>query len=66
MTIDWLKLIAALALLLPPAAWLQGKAVHHRDLSCDWDGYWKATLTLWTHAFDLARAAIGEIGRAHV
>ena len=59
MTIDWLKLFAALALLLPPAAWLQGKAVHHRDLSRDWDGYWKATLTLWTHAFDLARAAIG-------
>jgi hypothetical protein len=59
MTIDWLKLIAALALLLTPVAWFHGRGVHHRDLSRDWDGYWRATLTLWTHAFDLVRAILG-------
>jgi hypothetical protein len=59
MTIDWLKLFAALALLLPPVGWFHGRGVHHRDLSRDWDGYWKATLKLWTHAFDLVRALLG-------
>jgi hypothetical protein len=59
MSIDWLKLLGALALLLTPSAVFHGRGVHHRDLSRDWDGYWGRTLKLWTHGFDLVRALAG-------
>ncbi len=59
MSIDWLKLIGALVLLLTPAAVFHGHRVHHRDLTRDWDGYWGRTLRLWTHGFDLIRAFAG-------
>ncbi|MFM9029075.1 MAG: hypothetical protein ACKOTF_00020 [Opitutaceae bacterium] len=59
MSIDWLKLLGALALLLTPSAIFHGRCVHHRDLTRDWDGYWGRTLKLWTHSFDLVRAIIG-------
>lgn len=59
MSIDWIKLLGALALLLTPAAVFHGRRVHHRDLTRDWDGYWGRTLKLWTHSFDLLRAFAG-------
>ena len=59
MSIDWLKLLGALALLLTPAAVFHGHRVHYRDLTRDWDGYWGRTLRLWTHGFDLIRAFAG-------
>ncbi|MEY4005900.1 MAG: hypothetical protein RLZZ221_1996 [Verrucomicrobiota bacterium] len=59
MSIDWLKLLGALALLLTPSAVFHGRGVHHRDLTRDWDGYWGRTLRLWTHGFDLVRAFAG-------
>ena len=59
MSIDWLKLLGALALLLTPSAVFHGRGVHHRDLTRDWDGYWGRTLKLWTHGFDLIRAFAG-------
>jgi len=59
MSIDWLKLLGALALLLTPSAVFHGRGVHHRDLTRDWNGYWGRTLKLWTHGFDLIRAFAG-------
>ena len=59
MSIDWLKFLGALALLLTPSAVFHGRGVHHRDLTRDWDGYWGRTLKLWTHGFDLVRSLAG-------
>ena len=59
MSIDWLKFLGALALLLTPSAVFHGRGVHHRDLTRDWNGYWGRTLKLWTHGFDLIRAFAG-------
>ena len=59
MTVDWLKLFAALALLLTPAAFFHGSRGRYRELSREWDGYWGRTLLYWPHAFDLGRAFVG-------
>lgn len=59
MHVDWPRLLLALALLLTPVGLLHGRQVHYRPVSRDWDGHWLRTLLLWTHAFDLLRAAAG-------
>ena len=59
MSIDWLKLVAALLLLLCPAGVFHGRQVHFRALSRDWHGYWRRSILLWTAGFDLVRAGIG-------
>jgi hypothetical protein len=58
-TINWLLLIPALALLLVPVAVFHGERVRYRALMRDWDGYWGRTLTLGLHSIDLLRAMLG-------
>jgi hypothetical protein len=58
-TIDWLKFLPGLVLLLTPVAVLEGRRVHFRDIDRDWDRHWPQILSLWLHYFDFARAALG-------
>jgi hypothetical protein len=60
MTIDWIKFIPALVLLLTPADLFNGGAkVRYRDVMREWDGYWLRTLAHGMHTIDLARGALG-------
>ena len=59
MTIDWLKFIPALLLLLTPGDLLNGRKTRYRDVTRDWDGYWQRTLIHGLHAADLIRGALG-------
>jgi hypothetical protein len=58
-TINWILLALALALLLVPIAVFHGERVRYRALMRDWDGYWGRTLTLGLHAIDLLRSMLG-------
>lgn len=59
MTIDWLKFLLALVLLLTPGDLFNGGKVRFRDVTRDWDGYWLRTLAHGLHTIDFARAALG-------
>jgi hypothetical protein len=59
MTIDWLKFLPALLLLLTPGDLFNGSKVRYRDVTRDWDGYWLRALAHGLHTFDLARGALG-------
>jgi len=59
MLIEWPKLVAALVLLLVPVALFHGKQVVYRDVSRDWDGYWRRTFGLGLHVVDFVRAMLG-------
>ena len=59
MTIDWLKFLPALLLLLTPGDLFNGSRVRYRDVTRDWDGYWLRALAHGVHTLDLARGALG-------
>lgn len=59
MVIDWLKFLAALALLLTPIGLFHGGKVRYRPVSRDWDRHWRAILGLGLHSIDLVRAMLG-------
>ncbi len=59
MTIDWLKFLPALVLLLTPGDLFNGGKIRFRDVTRDWDGYWLRALSHGLHTIDLARAALG-------
>ncbi len=59
LTIDWLKFLVGLALLVTPGDWFSGGKTRYRDISRDWSGHWTRILTHGTHAIDFARAALG-------
>jgi len=60
MTIDWLKFLPALVLLLTPGDWFNGGSkVRYRDVTRDWDGYWLRAFAHGMHSIDLGRAALG-------
>lgn len=59
MSIDWLKLILALVLLLTPIGVFHNHRVNYRALMRDWHGYWRRTLFLELHTFDLVRGVLG-------
>jgi len=60
LTIDWLKFIPALVLLLTPGTlFYPSKKVRYREVSRDWDEHWPRILAHGLHAIDLGRAALG-------
>ncbi len=60
MTIDWLKFLPAIVLLLTPGDLFNGgEKVRYRDVTRDWDGYWLRALAHGMHSIDLVRAALG-------
>lgn len=59
MIIEWLKLSAALALLLVPTALFHTRRVRYRAITRDWDQHWKPILSLGLHSIDLGRAILG-------
>src|SRR3954470_14727416 len=59
MTIDWIKFLPAVALLLFPGDLLNSSKVRYRDVMRDWDGYWSRVLIHGVHSIDLVRAALG-------
>lgn len=59
MSIDWLKLIPALLLLLTPIGIFHTRRVRFRALMRDWQGYWLRTIALGLHTIDLGRAMLG-------
>lgn len=59
MTIDWFTFFPALALLLTPGDLFNGGKIRYRDVSRDWNGYWRLTFAHGLHTIDLARAALG-------
>lgn len=61
MLIDWPLFLAALALLLVPAAVFHHRQVRFRHLDRDWHGYLPRALSLGTHYIDAGRAALGGI-----
>ena len=60
MTIDWLKFLPALVLLLTPGDLFNGgEKARYRDVTRDWEGYWVRALLHGMHSIDLVRAALG-------
>ena len=59
MTIDWLKFLGALVLLLTPTAAFQRKKIRFRSIASDWDQHWGQISSHGLHAIDLSRAALG-------
>lgn len=59
MLIDWTRFAPALVLLLTPGDLCNGAKVRYRDVTRDWEGYWRRTLSHGMHLIDLARAALG-------
>ena len=59
MTIDWIKFVPALLLLLTPGDLFNGGKVRYREVSRDWDGFWSRALVHGLHTIDLVRAALG-------
>lgn len=60
LTIDWLKFLPSLVLLLTPVRIFHGGNVHVRAISRGWDRHWAQVLTLTLHGLDLTRAALGS------
>jgi hypothetical protein len=59
MTIDWLKFLPAVALLLTPGEIFYGDKLRHRNIEHDLDTYGKRALAHGQHAIDFACAALG-------
>lgn len=60
MTIDWIKFIPALVLLLTPGDLFNGGSkVRYRDVTRDWESYWSRAVLHGMHSIDLVRAALG-------
>ncbi|HVS53448.1 MAG TPA: hypothetical protein VHD62_13915 [Opitutaceae bacterium] len=60
LTIEWLKFLPSLVLLLTPVRIFHGDSVHVRAISRGWDRHWAQVLTLTLHGLDLTRAALGS------
>lgn len=59
MSIDWIKFVPALLLLLTPIALFHGRGVRYRSLPASFEGYWGRTFALGLHTIDLVRAILG-------
>lgn len=59
MLIDWIQLLGAVLLLVPPAAAFQGRKIRYLPAGRDWDGHWRWIATVRWHWIDLVRGAVG-------
>jgi hypothetical protein len=59
MTIDWIKFLPAVVLLLTPGSLFNSGKIRYRDVSRDWDGYWARSFSHGLHSIDFVRAALG-------